>query len=86
MFNKLIEILKANPRKIVLPDGPDPRIIEAAARLNEGGFLAPVLIGTKEEFETKSKELGFDLTGVEMLRPTLLRAASTSKACRSSTL
>jgi len=69
MFDKLIEILKANPRKIVLPDGPDPRIIEAAARLNEGGFLTPVLIGTKEEFETKSKELGFDLTGVEIIDP-----------------
>ena len=44
MFDKLIEVLKANPRKIVLPDGPDPRIVEAAARLKEGGFLTPVLI------------------------------------------
>ena len=69
MFDKLIEILKANPRKIVLPDGPDPRIIEAAARLKEGGFLAPVLIGTQEEFDAKAKELGYDLSGVEIIDP-----------------
>ncbi|MBE6969961.1 MAG: phosphate acetyltransferase [Ruminococcaceae bacterium] len=69
MFDKLIEILKANPRKIVLPDGPDPRIIEAAARLKEGGFLAPVLIGTQAEFDAKAKELGYDLSGIEIIDP-----------------
>ena len=69
MFDKLIEILKANPRKIVLPDGPDPRIVEAAARLKADGFLAPVLIGTQEEFDAKAKELGYDLSGVEIIDP-----------------
>ena len=69
MFDKLIEVLKANPRKIVLPDGPDPRIVEAAARLKEGGFLTPVLIGTQAEFDAKAKELGYDLSGVEILDP-----------------
>ena len=69
MFDKLIEILKANPRKIVLPDGPDPRIVEAAARLKKDGFLTPVLIGTQEEFDAKAKELGYDLSGVEIIDP-----------------
>ena len=36
MFDKLIETLKANPRKIVFTEGPDARILEAAARLKEG--------------------------------------------------
>ena len=36
MFDKLIEILKANPRKIVFTEGPDARILEAAARLYGG--------------------------------------------------
>ena len=69
MFDKLIEILKANPRRIVLPDGPDPRIIEAAARLKEGGFLAPVLIGTQAEFDEGAKKLGYDLSGIEIIDP-----------------
>ena len=69
MFDKLIEILKANPRKIVLPDGPDPRVIEAAAKLKQEGFLTPVLIGTQQEFDEASAKLGFDLSGVEILDP-----------------
>ena len=49
MFEKLIEILKANPRKIVFPEGTDARILEAAARLKKDGFLTPVLIGNVDE-------------------------------------
>ena len=41
MFKKLIEILKANPRKIVFTEGTDPRILEASARLLSGTFLTP---------------------------------------------
>ena len=42
MFNAMIEVLKANPRKIVFTEGPDPRILEATDRLKKGGFLTPV--------------------------------------------
>lgn len=49
MFDRLIEILKANPRKIVFTEGPDARILEAADRLKKGGFLTPILIGAPEE-------------------------------------
>ena len=33
MFNAMIEVLKANPRKIVFTEGHDARILEATARL-----------------------------------------------------
>ena len=36
MFGKLIETLKANPKKIVFTEGTDPRILEAAARQTHG--------------------------------------------------
>ena len=45
MFNAMIETLKANPRSIVFTEGHDARILEATARLVEGGFLTPILIG-----------------------------------------
>ena len=57
MFNAMIEVLKANPRKIVFTEGHDARILEATARL----------------------------VMLRKSRPTLLRAASTSKVSRSST-
>jgi phosphate acetyltransferase len=43
MFDKLMEILRKTPRKIVFTEGTDPRILEAAAKLKVGGFLTPSL-------------------------------------------
>ena len=54
MFENLIEILKANPRKIVFTEGPDARILEAAARLKKGGFLTPILVGNVEEVKANA--------------------------------
>ena len=69
MFENLIEILKANPRKIVFTEGPDARILEAADRLKKGGFLTPVLIGNVEEVKAAAAAGGFDIEGLEILDP-----------------
>ena len=41
MFENLVEILKAHPRKIVYTEGTDVRILESASRLKKEGFLTP---------------------------------------------
>ena len=69
MFENLIEILKANPRKIVFTEGPDARILEAAARLKKGGFLTPILVGNVEEVKAAAAKGGFDIEGLEILDP-----------------
>ena len=69
MFENLVEILKANPRKIVFTEGPDARILEAVARLKKGGFLTPVLVGNVEEVKAAAAKGGFDIDGLEILDP-----------------
>ena len=69
MFQGMIEVLKANPRKIVFTEGHDARILEAAARLNEGGFLTPILVGNVEEVKANAAKGGFNIDGVEILDP-----------------
>ena len=69
MFENLVEILKANPRKIVLADGPDKRVLEAAARLKKEGFLAPVLVGNVDEFKAAAEKGGYDIDGVQIIDP-----------------
>lgn len=69
MFDKLIENLKANPRKIVFTEGPDARILEATARLKKDGFLTPILVGVVSEVEAAAKAGNFDISGVEILDP-----------------
>ena len=69
MFENLVEILKKNPRKIVFTEGPDPRILEAAARLKAGGFLTPVLVGNVDEVKKAAADGGFDIEGLDILDP-----------------
>ena len=69
MFNAMIEVLKANPRKIVFTEGHDARILEATARLVEGGFLTPVLVGNVEEVKANAAKGGFNIEGVDILDP-----------------
>ncbi len=70
MFHAMIETLKANPRKIVFTEGHDARILEATARLVEGGFLTPILIGNVDEVKANAAKGGFNIEGVEIIDPT----------------
>lgn len=69
MFGKLISILKENPKKIVFTEGSDPRILEASSRLLASTFLAPILIGNREEIEKAAEESGFNIRGAEVIDP-----------------
>ena len=69
MFENLVEVLKANPRKIVFTEGPDARILEAAARLKKEGFLTPILIGNVDEVKAAAAKGCFDIEGLEILDP-----------------
>ena len=69
MFERLIDILKANPRKIVFTEGPDARILDAASRLKKDGFLTPILVGNVEEVKAAAAKGGFDIEGLEILDP-----------------
>ncbi len=69
MFEKLIDILKKDPRKIVFTEGPDPRILEASARLKKDGFLTPVLVGKVDEVKAAAKAGNFDIDGLEIIDP-----------------
>lgn len=63
MFENLVELLKANPRKIVYTEGHDARILESAARLKKGGFLTPVLVGNAAEVKAAAAKGGFGYRG-----------------------
>ena len=69
MFKKLIEILKAHPRKIVFTEGADPRILEASARLLSGTFLTPILVGNPDEIRQAAEDAGFNIRGAIIIDP-----------------
>lgn len=69
MFENLIEVLKAKPRKIVYTEGHDARILESAARLKKDGFLTPILVGNVDVVKENAAKGGFDIEGLEIIDP-----------------
>ncbi len=70
LFDTLVETLKKNPKKIVLPEGTDARILSAASRLvADGDYLVPVLVGNEEEVKAAAAKGGFNIEGAEIIDP-----------------
>ncbi len=69
MFTKLIDALKANRRTIVFTEGPDARILEAAARLKKDDLMNVILVGNVDEVKANAAKGGFDIEGLEILDP-----------------
>ena len=70
IFDRMIAQLKENsPRRLIFTEGTDARILEAAARLKQEGFITPVLIGVPEEVRAAAEAGGFDIDGLEILDP-----------------
>lgn len=55
--------------KIVLPEGMDERILEAADRLAKENVVNPILVGNENAIKEKANQLGLQLEGVEILDP-----------------
>ncbi len=69
MFEKLIEMLKANRRTIVFTEGEDARILDAAEKLLKGGFLGVVLVGPEAGIRAAAEKGGFDISGARIIDP-----------------
>ena len=45
VFEHCRDVCRKKPGVVVFPDGEDPRVVEAAQRLEQGGLAQPVLVG-----------------------------------------
>ena len=68
-FGAMIARLKKDPKRIVLTEGSDPRILEAASRLLASNFLKPVLLGNEDEIYSAAEEAGFNIRGAQIIDP-----------------
>ncbi len=68
-FGSMIDKLKANPKSIVLTEGTDPRILEAASRLLASNFLHPVLLGNEAAIAQAAEDAGYNIRGAKIIDP-----------------
>ncbi len=69
----LVDQIKAKARKnlqtVVLPEGYDDRMVQAAGHIVKDGLAKVVLLGKVETLKSKAAELGCSLEGVTLIDP-----------------
>lgn len=55
--------------KIVLPEGNDPRVLEAALRHKEDGILTPIVLGDQGEIQRTADQAGLKLGDLQIINP-----------------
>lgn len=60
LFERLALKAKAHPQRLVLPEGTEPRTLQAADRVLAEGLAKVILIGKKDEVMSKARELGLE--------------------------
>ena len=70
LLGKMKEKAKSKQKKLVLPEGTDPRTIKAAACIVEEGFAGEVIvIGKEPEIQKLAKPDGVNLKGITIVDP-----------------
>ena len=54
-------------KTIVLPEGTDNRVVEAASMITREGVAKVILLGDPEDIAARAKANGWDLTGVQII-------------------
>ncbi|MGH9442228.1 MAG: NADP-dependent malic enzyme [Thermoanaerobaculia bacterium] len=61
------ERARADPKRIVFPEGEHPKILRAAKILAEAGLCRPILLARQEQVASKIKELGIPAGKIEFV-------------------
>ncbi|WP_062051461.1 phosphate acetyltransferase [Bacillus sp. JCM 19034] len=69
LFTAIKEQVAKHQPTIVLPEGTDERVLEAAIKLQADQVVKPILIGSEEEVKAKANELQLDVTNVTIIDP-----------------
>ncbi len=69
LIERLKNEVKANPKRIVLPEGNDINIIKAAAIAAGEGLAFPILLGKEEEIQLTAASQGINLKGIKVTDP-----------------
>ncbi len=63
------EKLQRHPKRIVFPEGAEPRVIQAARQFYSLRLGAPILLGDRTKIKTAAERLNVSLEGVRIINP-----------------
>ncbi len=68
-IDRIFDALRRHPKRIVFPEGNEPRVMEAAARFRDEGLGTPILLGDTEEIQQLAEHLKISLKYIRVINP-----------------
>lgn len=68
-IGSVIEKLQRHPKRIVFPEGAEPRVLQAARQFHSLRLGAPILLGDRTRVKEVAAELGISLEGIRIINP-----------------
>jgi phosphate acetyltransferase len=69
LLPKLVERLQRHPKRIVFPEGADPRVLQAARQWVTRRMGAPILLGERARIKEAAALLDVNLAGMRLIEP-----------------
>src|ERR1700744_4559594 len=68
-IGNVIEKLQRHPKRVVFPEGEEPRILQAARQFHALGLGIPIVLGDQEKIQATAKYLNISLEHVRIINP-----------------
>jgi malate dehydrogenase (oxaloacetate-decarboxylating)(NADP+) len=65
----IITRAQSAPKRVVLPEGEEPKVLRAARILVDEGIAEPVLLGDRERAESTARAFGIPVADIEIIDP-----------------
>ncbi|MGJ3242998.1 MAG: phosphate acyltransferase [Opitutales bacterium] len=69
LIDSLTDKLRSHPKRLVFPDGDDPRILQAARQYVRLDLGVPILLGDRTRIKTNALSLNIRTEGMRLLEP-----------------
>jgi phosphate acetyltransferase len=70
-IGRVIEKLQRHPKRVVFPEGDEPRILQAARQFAALKLGAPILLGDAANVNAVAQELNISMDGIRVINPAL---------------
>ncbi len=68
-IGNIIEKLQRHPKRVVFPEGEEPRILQAARQYASLRLGAPILLGNRSRIKKLAEEINVPLDGIRLINP-----------------
>src|SRR6266566_3257110 len=68
-IGSVIEKLQRHPKRIVFPEGNEPRVLQAARQFHSLRLGVPILLGDRAQIKQVAADLNLSLEGIRIINP-----------------